>query len=140
MIRMKTLAKVVLATVISALALPAFAQDTIGTLSVQQGTVMTSTGGEFATASSGESIQAGERLMVGEGGSASVTFTNGAVTNYTVPGVYTVQMPVAGTPVASTGGASPAMSAGIILGAAVLGAAAIEAMGDEVPPDRPVSR
>lgn len=137
---MKTLAKVVLATAISALALPAFAQDTIGTLTVQQGTVMTSNGGEFATASSGESIQAGERIMVGEGGSASVTFTNGAVANYTAPGVYTVQMPVAGTPVASAGGASPAMTAGIVIGAAVLGAAAIEAMGDEVPPDHPVSR
>ena len=136
---MKTLAKLVLAAAVSALALPAFAQDTIGTLTVQQGTVMTSNGGEFASASSGESIQNGERLMIGEGGSASVTFTNGAVVNYTAPGVYTVQMPVAGAPVAM-GASNPAMTAGIVIGAAVLGAAAIEAMGDDVPPDHPISR
>jgi hypothetical protein len=137
---MNKFAKLVLATAVAALAMPALAQETIGTLTVQQGTVMTSTGGEFASAASGESIQSGERIMVGEGGSASVTFTNGAVVNYTAPGVYTVQMPVAGAPVASAGGASTAVSAGIILGAAVLGAAAIDQMGDEVPPDSPVSR
>jgi hypothetical protein len=140
MIRMKTLAKVVLATAVAALATPAFAQDTVGTLSVNQGTVMTSTGGEFASASSGEAIQAGERIMVGESSSASVTFTNGAVVNYTAPGVYTVQVPVAGTPVATSGGASSAATVGIVLGAAVLGAAAIESMGDDTPPDHPVSR
>ena len=136
---MKTLAKLVLATAVSALALPAFAQDTIGTLTVQQGTIMTSNGGEFASASTGESMQSGERLMVGEGGRASVTFTNGAVVNYTAPGVYTVQMPMVGAS-AGTTVANPAMTAGIVIGAAVLGAAAIEAMGDNVPPDRPVSR
>lgn len=137
---MKTFAKAVLATAIAALAMPAFAQDTIGTLTVTQGTVMTSTGGEFASASSGEGIQAGERIMVSEGGSASITFTNGAVVNYSAPGVYTVQMPVAGTSVGSAGGASAAATAGIILGTAALGAAAVDQMGDEVAPDRPVSR
>jgi hypothetical protein len=125
---------------ITAIAAPAYAQEAIGTLTVQQGTVMTSTGGEFASAASGEGIQAGERIMVGEGGSASVTFTNGAVVNYTAPGVYVVQLPVVGTPVASAGGAGTAATVGIIAGAAILGAAAVEANGDNVEPDHPVSR
>lgn len=124
---------------ITAIAAPAFAQEATGTLQVQ-GTVMTSTGGEFASATSGQAIQAGERIMIGEGGSASVTFANGAVVNYTVPGVYTVQLPVAGVPVASAGGAGTAASVGITAGAAVLGAAAIESSGDTVEPDHPVSR
>src|SRR3546814_18488044 len=85
--RMKTLAKVVLASTI-ALALPAFAQETIGTLTVHSGTVMTSTGGEFASAGSGEAIQLGERVMLGENSSASITFSYGAVVNSTAPGVY----------------------------------------------------
>ncbi len=137
---MKTLTKLALATAVAALSLPAFAQQTIGTLTVNSGTVMTSEGGEFASASTGSSIQAGERLMVSENSSASVTFTNGAVVNYTAPGVYTITMPVAGGPVASAGGASTAATVGIVLGAAVLGAAAVEANGDDVPPDHPVSR
>jgi hypothetical protein len=121
-------------------AAPAFAQEAVGTLQVQQGTVMTSTGGEFASAVSGQVVQAGERLMIGEDGRASVTFANDMVVNYTVPGVYTVQVPVAGSPVASAGGAGTATSIGITAGAAALGAAAIEASGDTVEPDHPVSR
>lgn len=138
---MKVPARLALAVAaITTIAAPAFAQDVIGTLTVNQGTVMTSTGGEFASASSGEAIQAGERVMVGEGGSASVTFNNGAVVDYTAPGVYTVQMPVAGVPVASAGGASTTATAAIIAGTAVLGAAAVEANGDNVEPESPVSR
>jgi hypothetical protein len=78
--------------------------------------------------------------MVSEGGSATVNFTNGAVVNYTAPGVYTVTLPPPAAVATAGAGASPAASAGIILGAAVLGAAAIEQMGDDVPPDHPVSR
>jgi hypothetical protein len=64
--------------------------------------------------------------------------------NYTAPGVYTVTMPAAGVGTGATagtaGGASAAASAGIILGAAVLGGAAVESVGDDVPPDHPISR
>jgi hypothetical protein len=77
--------------------------------------------------------------MVSEGGSATVNFPNGAVVNYTAPGVYTVTLPAAASPVAGTA-TSPAVSAGIILGAAVLGAVAIDQMGDDTPPDHPISR
>ena len=135
---MKTLAKVVLAAT-AALALPAFAQETIGTLTVNSGTVMTSNGGEFASAGSGEGIQVGEQVMLAENSSASITFSNGAVVNYSAPGVYTINgLPAAG--VGTAAGASNAATAGIIVGAAVLGALAVEQAGDEVAPDSPVSR
>ncbi|MDQ2702456.1 MAG: hypothetical protein M3Y70_06485 [Pseudomonadota bacterium] len=142
---MKTLAKVVLASTI-ALALPAFAQETIGTLTVNSGTVMTSTGGEFASAGSGEAIQTGEQVMLGENSSASITFSNGAVVNYTAPGVYTISgLPAAGAgagAVGTAGGASTAATVGIIAGAAALGALGVEnaGEGEEVPPDQPISR
>ena len=141
---MKVPTRLVLAVAAITAIAPAFAQEAIGTLQVQ-GTVMTSTGGEFASATSGQAIQAGERIMVGEGGNASVTFSNGAVVNYAVPGVYTVQLPAVataatGTAVGTAGGASAAATVGVIVGAAALGAAATDQMGDEVPPDQPVSR
>ena len=139
---MKTLAKVVLAAT-AALALPAFAQETIGTLTVNSGTVMTSTGGEFASAGSGEAIQVGEQVMLAENSSASITFSNGAVVNYTAPGVYTISgLPAAGAgAVGTAGGASTAATVGIIVGAAALGALGVEnaGEGEEVPPDQPIS-
>ena len=62
------------AVLVAALSLlPAFAQQAVGTLQVN-GTVMTSTGGEFAAAADGQSVTEGTRLMVGENSSASITF------------------------------------------------------------------
>lgn len=86
---------------------PALAQETIGTMQVN-GTVMTSTGGEFAPAASGEAIQAGERIMVGEGSSATISFSNGAVVEYTAPGVYSIQMPAATMTAAGSAALTPA--------------------------------
>ena len=95
---MNTRFRIVLAAVlVAALSLlPAFAQQAVGTLQVN-GTVMTSTGGEFAAAADGQSVTEGTRLMVGENSSASITFPNGAVVNFTQPGVYTINMPAAGS-------------------------------------------
>src|SRR5690606_42032368 len=118
--RMKTLAKVVLAAT-AALALPAFAQETIGTLTVNSGTVMTSNGGEFATAGTGESIQVGEQVMLAENSSASISSTNVAVLNYTAPGVYTISaLPAAAGAgaVGTAGRASTAATAGSGVGGA----------------------
>jgi hypothetical protein len=138
---MKTLLRALLAAALLAGVgiAPAFAQNVIGTLHVNGGTVMTSSGEEFTTAGDNQPLQSGDRIMVSEGGSASITYSNGVVVNYTEPGVYTVQLPAGGTEVAGAGG-SKAGSVGIILGAALLGAAAIESMGDDVPPDQPISR
>ena len=146
---MKSPIRFALALVAASLFAPAQAQEVIGTLTVNQGTVMTSTGGEFASATTGEAIQAGEQIMVSEGGSASVTFNNGVVTNLTT-GVHTISgIPAVGAGAGATagsvgtaGGASVAATAGVIAGTAAAVAAANEAAndGDNETPDQPVSR
>lgn len=128
-------------------AAPAFAQDVVApTLSVEQGSVMTSTGGEFVTAPSGKLLAPGERVMVGEGASASVVYSNGCAYEYSEPGVYSV-------PATCTGGAAQRGNAagvagtdlaavGIIAGTVALGAVALD-QGRESsdfpasPPDAP---
>lgn len=120
---------------------PAYAQDAIGTLQVE-GRVMTSTGGEFAPATSGEPVVAGERIMVGEGGQATVQLSNGTVLRYGEPGVYTVQLPAVAPPApAGTAVASAAPvglgATGVIIGAAVVGGALIANDDDD---DAPISR
>jgi hypothetical protein len=131
---------VLVLTALAAVA-PVQAQDApIGTLTINSGTVMTSTGGEFASASSGEGVQAGERLMVSDGGNATINFTNGAAVTYTAPGVYIVNLPIVGAPVAGASTASTATTVGTILGAVITGTAAVESVGDDTPPESPVSR
>ena len=121
---------------------PAYAQESIGTLQVQ-GQVMTSTGGEFAAAASGEPVVAGERIMVGEGSQATVQLSNGKVLTYTQPGVYTVQLPAAAAATAATATqvASPAvgLSATTIAIGAGLAAALVVSTTDS-DDDTPVSR
>lgn len=144
---MNKIKKALFATVLVAFALPAFAQETIGTLTVNQGTVLASnTDGQFVTASTSQTVQEGQQITIGQNSSASVTFTNGTMVNYTTPGTYTLHMPVAGAgnsggAVSGGAGASTGATAGIIVGAAALGALGVEqaGAGKSVPPDRPVS-
>ncbi len=74
-------------------AAPAFAQDQAptATLRVDQGSVMTSDGGEFASASTGSVLNVGERLMVTEGSVATVVYDNDCDRTYKTPGVYVVE-------------------------------------------------
>lgn len=68
------------ALILSALvAAPAFAADPAATLTAQQGTVLVNQGDEFITATEAQALQAGDRVMVMEGGSAEITFTDGCV-------------------------------------------------------------
>ena len=142
---MKTMLRVATAAALlgAASLAPAFAQETIGTMQVN-GTVMTSDGGEFVGASSGEAIQAGERIMVGEGSSASISFVNGAVVNYTAPGVYTIQLPAVATgATATTLGEAVSANIGFVAFAGVIAAAGIGASvldDDEDLVGPPVSR
>jgi hypothetical protein len=70
-----------IATLIAAslLATSAFAADRIATLNGQQGTVLVNQSEEFVTAAESQALLAGDRVMVMEGGSALVTFTDGCV-------------------------------------------------------------
>ncbi len=93
--------------VIAALSLPAYAQesgqvktevktqvktqdDTVATLRVNKGVVMSSTGGEFVTASTGEQLIKDERLMISKDSSATVVFNDHCQRTYDEPGVYKI--------------------------------------------------
>jgi hypothetical protein len=67
------------ATLIAAslFATSAFAADSVATLGGQQGTVLVNQGEEFITASEAQALVPGDRVMVMEGGSAVITFTDG---------------------------------------------------------------
>ena len=54
---------------------------------------MTSTGGEFNPATSGQTVKVGDRIMLGEGGHASVNYPGCTTVLFTEPGVYTINEP-----------------------------------------------
>ena len=102
--------------------LPAFAQQPTATLTFN-GTVMTSSGGEFVAASSGQQVAYGTRVMVSEGSTATLTYPDGAVVNLTQPGVYTVS--AAGSNLVRTQGNAAAANAMMIGVAGVIVAAGV---------------
>lgn len=68
-----------LSTLVAAtlLAGSAFAADSVATLSAQEGTVLVNQGEEFVTATDAQALAAGDRVMVMEGASATVTYADG---------------------------------------------------------------
>ena len=94
---MKTLLRAFAVTaLVAAMAYPAHAQDKEhGILTVSRGTVMTSDGGEFNPATTGQIVQVGNRIMVGEGAMASVNYPGCTSVSFTKPGVYTINEPAA---------------------------------------------
>lgn len=134
-----------------AAAAPAYAQDPAPTLQVNSGTVMTSQGGEFATAANGASVAPGTRIMLAENSSATVTYANGCSAVISAAGVHAVPAVCqAGTGQAAVGttaatGTQWASAGWLFLGTAVVAAGLSEIGGDgdplpsEVTPP-PVSR
>lgn len=113
----------------TAFAAPAFAQEGTATLRVDSGTVMTSNGGEYQSASTGAQLNAGQRVMVNANSAATLQYANGCTMKLADAGVY--EVPASCRAAWATSG-NNGMSAAIIVGAAVLGAAALEQM-DKVP-------
>lgn len=135
---MNKFAKLIAASAFAVAASPAFAQEPVATLQVETGTVMTSEGGEFQTARSGEGLNVGERIMLSENSVAVVRYPNGCVRRYDAPGVYPV--PSVCTPMAGRySGQTDWRAAGIITGVALVGAAILASM-DDVDDAPPVSR
>ena len=68
-----------LSTLVAAtlLAGSAFAADSVATLSAQEGTVLVNQGEEFVTAAESQALMAGDRVMVMEGASATITYADG---------------------------------------------------------------
>jgi hypothetical protein len=99
----------------------ASAQDTSATLRVDQGTIMTSQGGEFANAATGQALVAGSRLMVTEQSAATGTYDKGCTRSYTAPGVYVVQADCTKAAAAGTDWAGAAkIVGGVVVTAAIL--------------------
>lgn len=143
----------------------AFAQGvTLLVSPASQGTVMvTGTDGAFVSATNGQALQAGQQVMIGENGSATLAGPNGSIT--LTQGVYSVgpggvvtnaagavmgQTATAGAGggagggiaggVGSAGGASM-LSTALIVGGVAAGAAAAENANDSTTtPEQPVSR
>lgn len=67
------------------------AEEATATLRVDRGNVMTSQGGDFATAQTGQALVVGERLMVSEESAATVAYGDDCTRTYTAPGVYVVE-------------------------------------------------
>ena len=74
----------------AASAAPVFAQDSAITLRVDSGTVMSSTGGEYASANTGKPLVVGEKIMINAGSSASAVYDGGCTVEFKEPGVYEV--------------------------------------------------
>jgi hypothetical protein len=73
-----------------AFAAPVFAQDQSITLRVDSGTALTSTGGEFASASNGQPLVVGEKVMVNENSASTAVYPDGCEIKFDKPGVYEV--------------------------------------------------
>lgn len=84
-------APLILAVSLALAASAASAADGDITLRVDGGTIMTSTGGEFATAQTGKVLIEGQRMMVTEGASATVFYDRDCRREYTAPGVYEIE-------------------------------------------------
>ncbi|MBB6599039.1 hypothetical protein [Luteimonas sp. MC1825] len=134
---------VALATAFSA---PVLAQGAGATLRIDSGSAMVSTGGEFATASSGAQLSSGSRVMLGEGSRSTLVYTNGCTQALNNPGVYSVSATcVAANGAGGSNGAGRAGvdvgGAAIITGVTVAAAAALASMDDvEYVAPPPVSR
>lgn len=108
-------------------------------LGIEGGSVLVSTGGEFAQASGGQDVAPGDRILVSEGASASLTYANGCQKSLSTAGVYTVS---ADCDAGAGGGSGGSPSAGVVAavagGVAVIAAAAGGGGGSDRAP--PVSR
>ena len=108
----------------AAFAAPVFAQDSAITLRVDSGTVMSSTGGEYASANTGKPLVVGEKIMINAGSSASAVYDGGCTVEFKEPGVYEVPSQCTRAGWTNSGG-NNGMNAAIIVGAGVIGAALI---------------
>lgn len=136
--------RILLALLPVALAFPAMAQDIAVTATLRvQGEVMVSSGGEFATASDGQPIVAGQRIVVGDNASATVNYGQDCKRSYESAGVYTIEPARCDKrnrkDDQSSQGHPRVTTAAVAMGAAVVVAAAIQG-GEESPPDHPISR
>lgn len=116
---------------------PAAAYDEPIVLRVDTGTVLTSTGGEFASSNSGAVLVVGQKLLLNENSTATAIYDGGCEVKFDKPGVYEVPRDCCKcNAVAWVHGPSPGVAAGIIVGSALVAAALI---GSDSTPAGPLS-
>lgn len=145
---MRAMCEIFLSCALLVMTLPVLAQDATATLRIQ-GNVMVSSGGEFTTAVDGQPVLAGQRVMVGDNGTATVNYGPDCKRTFDSAGVYLIppgrcderrkddksqeqQASVQGT-------GSTWTTLAVTLGATAIGATALQ-QEDDTPPDTPVSR
>ena len=139
------IASALIASVLSLAMAPAFAQDNDNDTPVltYSGEVMVSSGGEYATATSGQTVQEGQSFMVHAGSAATLTYDDNCKINYVEPGTYVVPddcdpalaYVTTGGSTAGTVAGSAALTAGIVAGVVAITAAAIDSnLGESDPP------
>ena len=137
---MKTITKISAALLVSALAIPAFAQNAPDRIVLESkaGSVMTSTGGDFQTADTGKKLVEGESMMLNDGAKATVVYyyDNGkrkCVEKYAGPNTFVIDDSCkAAAWITSNRGI------GVVVGGAVV-AAALLAGGDDDDNAPPIS-
>ena len=116
---------------------PAFAQDPTIVLRVDAGTALTSTGGEFTSAGTGEPLVVGEKVLINEGSKAAVVYDDGCEIKFDKPGVY--EVPGECRKGAWVTDAKTNTNTWIVVGAALIGAALINGGGSDSDPPPPLS-
>lgn len=86
---MRAIAPPTIVLLLLATAHPALAQDVTATLRVN-GQVMVSAGGDFVTARDGQPVLAGQRLLIGDGASATVEYGRDCKRSFDTAGVHVI--------------------------------------------------
>jgi hypothetical protein len=133
--------KRILVTLALLAAFPAVSQNLTAVLRVH-GNVMIDNGSGFVPATDGQPIIAGQRIMIGEGDTATVMYSSDCKRSFSDAGVYTVEPgnckdkdhdrsndQSVDDSVAGTTGGQTLQSLGIILGSAALAAEGIRQQG-----------
>ena len=152
-----------IALLVLATAFPALAQDVTATLRIH-GQVMVSAGGDFVSARDGQPVLAGQRILVGDGASATVEYARDCTRSFDTAGVHVIppgrcdedrdddreedrsrqreQSTEQGAGQGSatfSSAATPWTALATALGAVAATGALMEEQGDS-PPDHPISR
>lgn len=104
------------------------------TLGIESGPVLVSTGAEFVQAQPGQVVEPGNRVLVSEGGSATLGYDGACQVALRQVGIYTVSSSCAG---ATRTGPRTGTIVGIAAGVAAIAAAAGGGGGGDRQPPRP---
>lgn len=122
-----------------AVAAPAFAQDPSIVLRIDSGSALTSTGGEFTSAGTGKALIVGEKILINEGSTAAIVYSDGCQIKFDQPGVYEIPRECKRGAWVQQSGSN--VNTWMIVGGALLGAALIGNGEDNFvePPPPPLS-